>query len=246
MGLPVNRWTLSLLAQKAVELGIVDKISHEWVRQILKAKRISLKRTKTWKETKDPQCVPKWKRIKRLYERCPKNAVVICFDEMGPFSLRPVHGKSYTPSRKPDRLPANYRRTRGISYLLAYYDVHGDYLWGKLVRRRAKKAVFSFRKLVRSRYPKDVKLHLIMDDLNLHKTEEMARWARQNNVELVWPGVNASWMSRIEAHSAPLKERVVANSYYQSQEDLSQAITEYISWRNQEAKKGKADTRQAA
>jgi len=226
MGLPVNRWTLSLLAQKAVELGIVDKISHESVRQILKAKRISLKRTKIWKETKDPQCLSKWKRIKRLYERCPKNAVVICFDEMGPFSLRPVHGKSYTPSRKPDRLPANYRRTRGISYLLAYYDVHGDYLWGKLVRRRTKKAVFSFLKSIRSRYPKRVKLYLVMDNLNLHKTEEIVRWAKQDNVELVYTAVNASWMNRIESHFAPLKERVIANSYYQSHEELSQAIEE--------------------
>ena len=108
---------------------------------------------------------------------------------MGSFSLRPVHGKTYAPSRKPDRLPANYRRTCGISYLLAYYDVHGDYLWGKLTRRRTKKAMFSFRKLVPSRYPKDVKLYLIMDNLNLHKTEEIVRWAKQSRVELVWPAL---------------------------------------------------------
>ena len=48
LGLPVNR--PSLLAKK----DIVGKISRKWVRQILKAKRISLKRKGTWKETKDP------------------------------------------------------------------------------------------------------------------------------------------------------------------------------------------------
>jgi len=129
---------------------------------------------------------------------------------------------------------------------LAYYDVHGDYLWGKLVRRRTKKAVFSFLKSIRSRYPKRVKLYLVMDNLNLHKTEEIVRWAKQDNVELVYTAVNASWMNRIESHFAPLKERVIANSYYQSHEELSQAIAEYISWRNQQAQSERADAKQAA
>ena len=49
--------------------------------------------------------------------------------------------------------------------------------------------MFSFRKLVPSRYPKDVKLYLVMDNLNLHKTEEIVRWAKQSRVELVWPAL---------------------------------------------------------
>ena len=37
LGLPFRRWTLHRLAQVAVERGIVERISHEYVRQILLA-----------------------------------------------------------------------------------------------------------------------------------------------------------------------------------------------------------------
>lgn len=234
-GLPVNRWTLSLLAEKAQRLGIVETISHEWVRQILRRNGISIKRTKTWKEPKDPQCWKKWKRIKRLYRRCPKNAAVICFDEMGPFSIRPVHGRSYAPTGKPDRLPADYHRDKGISYLLACYDVHRNWLSGILVRRRTKHAIFSFLKSIRSSYPAHMTLYIVLDNLNLHKAKEIAQWARRSKVVLVYTAVNASWMNRIESQFAAIKENVIANSYYESHKELWRAIRKYLTWRNRRA-----------
>ena len=41
-----NRWSLRLLADKAVELEYIDKISHETVRQVLKKMKLSLGDTK--------------------------------------------------------------------------------------------------------------------------------------------------------------------------------------------------------
>ena len=37
-----NRWSFRLLADKAVELGIVEKVSHETVRKTLKKTNLSL------------------------------------------------------------------------------------------------------------------------------------------------------------------------------------------------------------
>ena len=37
-----NRWSLRLLADKAVELGIVEKVSHETVRKTLKKTNSSI------------------------------------------------------------------------------------------------------------------------------------------------------------------------------------------------------------
>jgi transposase len=42
-----SRWTLRLLADKAVELGLVDTISHETVAQVLKKTRCSLTASST-------------------------------------------------------------------------------------------------------------------------------------------------------------------------------------------------------
>ena len=41
-----NKWTLRLLADKAVELEIIDSISHESVRQVLKKTKRNLGETK--------------------------------------------------------------------------------------------------------------------------------------------------------------------------------------------------------
>ena len=54
-GLPFTHWSLEKLRDEAVKRKLVPKISLETVRQILKAYNISLQRTKTWKQSNDPQ-----------------------------------------------------------------------------------------------------------------------------------------------------------------------------------------------
>jgi transposase len=49
MGLNFSRWTLHKLAEQASERGIVDSISHEYVRQILKTKEVDYR--KRWPPT---------------------------------------------------------------------------------------------------------------------------------------------------------------------------------------------------
>jgi transposase len=51
MGLNFSRWTLHKLAEQASQRGIVDSISHEYVRQILKTKEVDYR--KRWPPTTD-------------------------------------------------------------------------------------------------------------------------------------------------------------------------------------------------
>lgn len=55
IGLPFTQWSLSKLQESAVKLGIVESISHEWVRKILRNAGITYQRTKTWKQSNDPE-----------------------------------------------------------------------------------------------------------------------------------------------------------------------------------------------
>ena len=55
-GQPFTHWTLETLRDVAAQRRLVPrKISIESVRQILKKHRVSLQRTKTWKESDDPE-----------------------------------------------------------------------------------------------------------------------------------------------------------------------------------------------
>jgi transposase len=48
-GLPFSTWSLAKLADFLVAEGVVDDISHEGLRQLLRAENVSFQRIKTWK-----------------------------------------------------------------------------------------------------------------------------------------------------------------------------------------------------
>jgi len=59
LGRPFRRWSLEKLREYLVEERIVKSISVEWLRQILRAGKVRLQRTKTWKECNDPKLASK-------------------------------------------------------------------------------------------------------------------------------------------------------------------------------------------
>ena len=232
VGFEINTWSLAHLAEAAQKQGLVRSISPQTIRTILREHRIIYRRTKTWKEPKDPLCWAKWERISRLYKRCPKGSAVVCFDELGPISLVPQGGRAFSSSEQPRRMPATFRRTRGISYFLGAYDVHRDRLWGEMVFRRTKDAVLSFLRKIRRKYPPSLRIYLILDNLNIHCSKAIRHWARNNRVTLVYTALNASWQNRIEAQFSAVRKHVFENSYWTDHEILRQRLKAYCVWRN--------------
>lgn len=55
LGQPFRRWSLPKLRDFVIAEKIVESISVETIRQILKAHKVRLQRTKTWKECNDPK-----------------------------------------------------------------------------------------------------------------------------------------------------------------------------------------------
>lgn len=55
LGLPFTQWSLSKLREYVIEQGVVEGISDEWIRQILRNAGVTYQRTKTWKESRDPE-----------------------------------------------------------------------------------------------------------------------------------------------------------------------------------------------
>ena len=55
LGQPFTHWSLPKLRDFVIEEKIVDSISVETLRQMLKAAKVKIRRTKTWKECNDPK-----------------------------------------------------------------------------------------------------------------------------------------------------------------------------------------------
>ena len=110
------------------------RIGRERLRQLLREHGISFQRTRTWKESPDPDRDAKLDRIEEVTSQFPDRC--FAFDQFGPLSIRPHHGSGWAPVNQPDRLPATYHRTHGIRYFHGCYCLGDDQLWG--VNRRRK------------------------------------------------------------------------------------------------------------
>jgi transposase len=65
--LPFSTWSLSKLAEFLVAEGVVDDISHEGLRMLVREEGVTFQRLKTWKTGKDPDYAAKKARIEHLY-----------------------------------------------------------------------------------------------------------------------------------------------------------------------------------
>jgi transposase len=127
-GLPFSAWSLSKLADFLVAEGVVDDISHEGLRMLLREEGVTFQRIKTWKASADPDYEAKKARVEHLYAIADREVVpepgepqvIFCVDEFGPLNLQPrpgrhwaaVSGKSKDPARLPrPRMRATYTRT---------------------------------------------------------------------------------------------------------------------------------------
>ena len=168
--LPFSTWSLAKLAEFLVAEGVVDDISHEGLRVLLRQEGVTFQRLKTWKASKDPRYAAKKARIEHLYATADRDVapdagdpeVVFCVDEFGPLNLQPrpgrhwaaISGKSKEPGRAPrPRLRATYTRTAGVRHLFAAYELGEDKLYGHIKPRKTRTRFLEFCRYLRSLYP---------------------------------------------------------------------------------------------
>lgn len=252
-GLPFSTWSLSKLAEHLVAKGVVEDISHEGLRRLLREEGVSFQAVKTWKQSNDPDFEAKKNRILELYdiadaktEPGPGDPVVVfCVDEFGPLNLQPHPGKQWAgvggthadPGRVPRRRRrATYTRPHGVRHLLGAYDLTGDKLYGHMKTRKGRTQFLEFCRYLRSLYSPGIRIAIVLDNFSPHlSTRRDARvgdWAEANNVELAYTPHYASWLNRIEAHFQALRYFCVDGTDHASHAEQASIIRRYIRWRN--------------
>ncbi|MFD3553519.1 IS630 family transposase [Streptomyces goshikiensis] len=231
LGQPFTRWSIRKPAAYLRKVhGRVIRIGREALRCLLSRRGITFQRTKTWKESTDPHRDAKLDRIEQVLEHLPDR--VFAFDEFGPLGIRPTAGSCWAPRSRPQRIPATYHRTHGVTYSHGCYSIGDDTLWG--VNRRHKGAAQSLAALksIRAARPDGAPIYVIMDNLSAHKGAKIRAWAKKHRVELCFTPTSASWANPIEAHFGPLRQFTLANSNHPNHTVQTRALHAYLRWRN--------------
>jgi transposase len=234
-GVALTRWSLPRLSRHLAREGI--RVSPAHLGRILAKAGLSFQRTRSWLASPDPDYQAKAARILALYREQPEDGVVICFDEGGPYSLRPEHGRGWTRRRRPQRLRARFSRRQGVRYLFGAYNVHADYLRARLRPKKDAVEVLTFMKTIRAAYPRRLRLYWIQDNLSCHWTKEIRAYAAKNNIELVPTPTYASYLNRIECHLGVIDEFVVKNADYLDWDAFGFAMATHIRYRNHPAER---------
>jgi transposase len=255
-GLPFSTWSLPKLADFLVAEGVVDDISHEGLRVLLREEGVSFQAVKTWKTSTDPDFEAKKNRVLELYaiadgkaEPGPEDPpVVICVDEFGPLNLMPHPGRQWAPAAagKGDqdaprrrRRRATYTRPHGVRHLLAGYDLSRDKLYGHVTKRKSRTEFLAFCRYLRSLHPAGIRIAIVLDNFSPHLSTKTDRrvgdWAATNNVELAYVPFYGSWLNRIEAQFTALRYFALDGTDHHSHTEQASMIRRYIAWRNRHA-----------
>lgn len=234
LGLPFTRWSLRKLTAYLAGRQQPVRIGRERLRQILHGRGISFQRTRTWKESADPDRDAKLDRIEYVTSAYPNRC--FAFDQFGPLSIRPCHGTCWAPRKHPARLRATYHRTHGIRYFHGCYGLGDDHLWGVVREHKGGDHTLAALRSIRAAQPGGYRLFVIMDNLSANKTPAIRAWAKRANVELCFTPTNASWANPIEAHFGPLRTFVIGGSDHPNHTVLTRKLQDYLRWRNAHAR----------
>jgi transposase len=202
LGCPFTHWSVrKLIDYLAANPRRIVRIGRERARRLLADHEITFQRTKTWKESPDPEREAKLARIEAVINEFPDRT--FAFDEFGPLACVPTPGACWAPKGKPQRLPANYHKTAGVRQFHGCYSVGEDRLWGVVRERKSAANTLAALRSIRAARPDGAPIYVILDNLSAHKGARIRRWAQRRHVELCFTP-DLRLLGQPEVHFGPL------------------------------------------
>ena len=221
-----TNWSQRRIAeQTGISLGKVN--------QILRAADLKPHKTEYWcGKSPDPEFEEKMMNIVGLYLNPPENALVICVDEKTQIQALD-RTQPELPLRKgnPRRQTVTYKRN-GTVALIAALAVHSGEIIGKTVASNNAENFLKFLKKLDRTY-RNKKLHIIADNLSVHKNKEVREWlSKKRKIQLHFTPTYASWLNQIEIWFNMLTKDVIKGGIWQSKKQLAAQLMEYINTYN--------------
>jgi transposase len=216
-------WNGRLLAES---LGDVTA-SYVW--RVLRKRGICLERRHSWCISTDPEFACKAADIVGLYLSPPENAVVLCVDEKPSIqALERAQGWLKLPDGRAITGFSHEYKRHGTTTLFAALEVATGQVKGGHYNRKRRREFLDFMNELVAGYPKEVELHVVLDNLSTHKPKNDQWLARHPNVRFHFTPTHASWLNQIEVWFSILWRHALKGASFTSPRQVRQAIDRFI------------------
>ena len=212
----------------------VSGMSQSAVSRIWRAFALQPQRAETFKLSTDPFFIEKVRDIVGLYLDPPDRAMVMCVDEKSQ-----IQALDRTQPLLPMRPGQIERRTHdyvrhGTTSLFAALDVKTGKVIGQCQRRHRAREFRRFLLTIDDSVPRDLDVHLILDNSSTHKTPAIRRWlARRPRYHLHFTPTSSSWINLVERWFAAITEKQIRRGVFRSTRQLEAAIRNYVEVNNE-------------
>jgi len=191
----------------------------------------------TWKLSTDPQFIDKVRDVVGVYMVPPENGLVLCVDAKSQIQAldRTAPCLPMLPAT-PARMTHDFVRN-GTTSLFAAFDLASGSVIAQPYRRHRHQEFLRFLKLIDAAVPKDLELHLVLDNYATHKTPAIHQWLLKHpRFHLHFTPTGSSWLNLVERWLAELTNRKLRRSAHCSVTELETDIRKWASEWNKNPK----------
>jgi transposase len=185
----------------------------------------------------DPNFETKAADVIGLYLDPPQHAVVLCVDEKTAIqALDRIDPLLPLSPGRAERHGFEYYR-HGTLSLYAALNTHTGEVLGSAVSRHTSDEFVAFLESVVSTQPRRRAIHIIVDNLSAHKTQQVRTFlVTHPTVRLHYTPTYSSWLNQVELWFSKIERDVIARGIFTSVTDLRRKLMRYIKHYNKTAK----------
>jgi transposase len=202
-------------------------VGKDTVARIWRERRLRPWRVDTFKLSVDPDFEAKVVDVVGLYLNPPERAAVFCFDEKTQCqALDRTQPSLPMKAGRAGTMTHDYRR-HGTTDLFAALNVATGEVLHHCRARHTAGDVLRFFKLIDLHVPRDLEVHVILDNLSAHKAPEVRDWLahpKRARWHLHFTPTSASWLNLIERWFKELTDKRLRRGVFSSVADLKDAI----------------------
>jgi transposase len=214
-------------------------VGKDTVARIWRARNLRPWRVDTFKLSNDPRFEEKLVDVVGLYLDPPERAVVFSFDEKTQCqALDRTQPSLPLKAGRARTMTHDYKRN-GTTDLFAALNVGTGEVIHQTRRSHKGKDVLAFFKWIDLHTPRDLEIHVVLDNLSAHNAPEVREWLakpRQSRWHLHFTPTSSSWLNLVEGWFAQLTNKRLRTGSFNSVAALTEAIDHWVSHWNDDPK----------